>query len=155
MALCPSWNLQATPLLVQRAPPPAPPAGEAPAPPLSEEERQKEHEEDILETFNSVMLGDGLKVLKHSRKRSSRAASRIIRIVPEHGGALKWDRPNKAPGATSSCVAFEFISEMELEDKIVWICAGGERVGFETSQKEDATLFFDALSILVDRAHDN
>lgn len=37
--------------------------------------------------------------------------------------------------------------------RIVWISAGDERVGFETSKTEDADLMYQAICILVDRCH--
>lgn len=37
--------------------------------------------------------------------------------------------------------------------RIVWISAGDERVGFETSKSEDADLMYQAICILVDRCH--
>eukprot|EP00904_Undaria_pinnatifida_P001323 jgi/Undpi1/11191/HiC_scaffold_30.g13489.m1 len=102
--------------------------------------KQEAHNDRIVATFNSVMLADGLKVLKHHRRSSKRAASRVIRYVPDYGGALVWDKPLRQPGAKASRVPLDAISQVELEQRIVWISAGDERVGFETSKTEDADL---------------
>ncbi len=40
-----------------------------------------------------------------------------------------------------------------IQARIVWISAGDERVGFETSKTEDADLMYQAICILVDRCH--
>ena len=40
-----------------------------------------------------------------------------------------------------------------FQQRIVWISAGDERVGFETSKTEDADLMYQAICILVDRCH--
>ena len=61
------------------------------------------------------MLADGLKVLKHHRRSSKRAASRVIRYVPDYGGALVWDKPLRQPGAKASRVPLDAISQVELE----------------------------------------
>ncbi|CAN0229253.1 unnamed protein product [Ectocarpus sp. 12 AP-2014] len=100
-----------------------------------------------------VMLADGLKVLKHHRRSSKKAASRVIRFVPDYGGALVWDKPLRQPGAKASRVPLDAITQVELEARIVWISAGDERVGFETSKTEDADLMYQAICILVDRCH--
>lgn len=115
--------------------------------------KQEAHNDRIVATFNSVMLADGLKVLKHHRRSSKRAASRVIRYVPDYGGALVWDKPLRQPGAKASRVPLDAISQVELEQRIVWISAGDERVGFETSKTEDADLMYQAICILVDRCH--
>eukprot|EP00752_Nemacystus_decipiens_P005269 g4779.t1 len=112
--------------------------------------KQEAHNDRIVATFNSVMLADGLKVLKHHRRSSKKAASRVIRFVPDYGGALVWDKPLRQPGAKASRVPLDAITQVELEARIVWISAGDERVGFETSKTEDADLMYQAICILVD-----
>eukprot|EP00903_Cladosiphon_okamuranus_P009090 g8688.t2 len=112
--------------------------------------KQEAHNDRIVATFNSVMLADGLKVLKHHRRSSKKAASRVIRFVPDYGGALVWDKPLRQPGAKASRVPLDAITQVELEGRIVWISAGDERVGFETSKTEDADLMYQAICILVD-----
>lgn len=69
------------------------------------------------------MLADGLKVLKHHRRSSKRAASRVIRYVPDYGGALVWDKPLRQPGAKASRVPLDAISQVELEvrKKACWM----------------------------------
>lgn len=62
-----------------------------------------------------VMLADGLKVLKHHRRSSKKAASRVIRFVPDYGGALVWDKPLRQPGAKASRVPLDAITQVELE----------------------------------------
>lgn len=44
-------------------------------------------------------------------------------------------------------------SDVAAQARIVWISAGDERVGFETSKTEDADLMYQAICILVDRCH--
>lgn len=61
------------------------------------------------------MLADGLKVLKHHRRSSKKAASRVIRFVPDFGGALVWDKPLRQPGAKASRVPLDAIKQVELE----------------------------------------
>lgn len=61
------------------------------------------------------MLADGLKVLKHHRRSSKKAASRVIRFVPDYGGALVWDKPLRQPGAKASRVPLDAINQVELE----------------------------------------
>lgn len=61
------------------------------------------------------MLADGLKVLKHHRRSSKKAASRVIRFVPAYGGALVWDKPLRQPGAKASRVPLDAITQVELE----------------------------------------
>lgn len=61
------------------------------------------------------MLADGLKVLKHHRRSSKKAASRVIRFVPDYGGALVWDKPLRQPGAKASRVPLDAITQVELE----------------------------------------
>lgn len=65
--------------------------------------------------FSQVMLADGLKVLKHHRRSSKKAASRVIRFVPAYGGALVWDKPLRQPGAKASRVPLDAITQVELE----------------------------------------
>lgn len=62
-----------------------------------------------------VMLGDGLRVLKHHRRISKKACSRVIRFVPDFGGALVWDKPVRQPGAKVSRIPLEDITQVELE----------------------------------------
>ena len=69
----------------------------------------------VLVLMSQVMLADGLKVLKHHRRSSKRAASRVIRFVPDYGGALVWDKPLRQPGAKASRVPLDAISQVELE----------------------------------------
>lgn len=45
------------------------------------------------------------------------------------------------------------VGAMDPQQRIVWISAGEERVGFETSKAEDADLMYQAICILVDRCH--
>lgn len=45
------------------------------------------------------------------------------------------------------------VDVIDLQQRIVWISAGEERVGFETSKAEDADLMYQAICILVDRCH--
>ncbi|CAM9774436.1 unnamed protein product, partial [Ectocarpus fasciculatus] len=120
---------------------------------IAQRAKQEAHNDRIVATFNSVMLADGLKVLKHHRRSSKKAASRVIRFVPDYGGALVWDKPLRQPGAKASRVPLDAITQVELEARIVWISAGDERVGFETSKTEDADLMYQAICILVDRCH--
>lgn len=61
------------------------------------------------------MLADGLKVLKHHRRSSKKPASRVIRYVPDYGGALVWDKPLRQPGAKASRVPLDAINQVELE----------------------------------------
>lgn len=61
------------------------------------------------------MLEDGLKVLKHHRHSSKRAASRILRFVPEYGGALVWEKPLQKQGARASRVPLDAINQVELD----------------------------------------
>lgn len=69
----------------------------------------------LIDVMMQVMLADGLKVLKHHRRSSKRAASRVIRFVPDYGGALVWDKPLRQPGAKASRVPLDAISQVELE----------------------------------------
>lgn len=68
------------------------------------------------------MLADGLKVLKHHRRSSKKAASRVIRFVPDYGGALVWDKPLRQPGAKASRVPLDAITQVELEVSLRYNC---------------------------------
>lgn len=68
-----------------------------------------------FETTSQVMLADGLKVLKHHRRSSKKAASRVIRFVPDCGGALVWDKPLRQPGAKGSRIPLDAINQVELD----------------------------------------
>lgn len=65
-------------------------------------------------------MADGLKVLKHHRRSSKKAASRVIRYVPDYGGALVWDKPLRQPGAKASRVPLDAINQVELEVSAVF-----------------------------------
>ncbi|CAN0027808.1 unnamed protein product [Ectocarpus fasciculatus] len=99
------------------------------------------------------MLTDGLEVLKHLRSSSEKAVAHVIRFAPNNGGALVWYKPGHQQDAKHSRVPLDEIIEVELEAGILWISAGDERVGFETSRPEDADLLYKAICILRHRCH--
>lgn len=66
-------------------------------------------------TVVKVMLTDGLKVIKHQRS-SKEARSRVIRFVPDYGGALVWGKPDQSP--KNSCVPLDAITQVELEVRL-------------------------------------
>ncbi|CAM9714847.1 unnamed protein product [Ectocarpus fasciculatus] len=117
---------------------------------VAQREKKKADHDRIVALFNSVMLADGLKVLKHHR-RLREATSRVIRFAPNYGGALVWYKPDHQQGTKNNRVPLDVITQVQLKAGILWISAGDERVGFETSRPEEADLLYKAICILVHR----
>lgn len=63
------------------------------------------------------MLGDGLKVLKYYKIRSSKHASpRVLQYAPnEHGGALTWRKLSRQIGAKPSGIVMATVNQVERE----------------------------------------